>query len=221
MNAIGPIEHNRFYSEEDLLPLSALQHLLFCARQCALIHIERIWEENRLTAEGRVLHERAHEAAAETRGGVRVVRGLRLRSLRLGLIGMTDVVEFRAGLPFPVEYKRGKPKPGVCDAVQICAQALCLEEMLEVAVPAGALFYGLSRRRQDVDFTEALRRATEDAARGLHELFDAGITPPAVYAKERCDRCSLARLCMPENAGRGKSATRYLQRIAAEGGALT
>lgn len=135
------------FSEDDLLMLSALQHLSFCPRQCALIHIEQIWAENVFTAEGRVMHERAHdEDRRETRAGVRVERGMPLRSLKLGLIGKADVVEFHSGLggkgwtPFPVEYKRGKPKVDDCDKVQLCAQALCLEEMLGVAVPAGALF---------------------------------------------------------------------------------
>ena len=121
------------FSEDELLPLSALQHLLFCERQCALIHIEQAWAENRLTVEGKNLHAKVHEADDESRGDLRIVRGLRLRSLRLGLVGQADVVEFHkqgdAWLPFPVEYKRGKPKPEPCDEVQLCAQAICLEEM--------------------------------------------------------------------------------------------
>ena len=129
------------FTEDNLLPISALQHLLFCERQCALIHLERAWQENRLTAEGRIMHERVHEGGDETRRDVRIVRGLRLRSLALGLVGIADVVEFHraadgvavpesAGTwrPFPVEYKRGRPKSEPWDAVQLCAQALCLEE---------------------------------------------------------------------------------------------
>jgi CRISPR-associated exonuclease Cas4 len=215
------------YAEDELLPLSALQHLLFCERQCALIHIEQAWDENRLTAEGRILHDRVHEGENESRRNVRIVRGLRLRSLRLGLVGVADVVEFHRptadlksqisdlrwpGQPFPIEYKRGKPKPDVCDSVQLCAQALCLEEMTGVPVPQGALFYGLPRRRQDVLFDEPLRCRTETAAQRLHALFGAGLTPPAVYAK-RCDNCSLKTLCLPETAGRGKSARRYLAQV--------
>src|ERR1039457_2553385 len=140
------------HSEDDLLPLSGLQHLVFCERQWALIHIEQVWAENRLTAQGRGLDERAAEGGGESRPGLRVARGLRLRSLRLGLAGQADVVEFHAAAegvrmageegwwrPFPVEYKRGRPKPDRCDEVQLCAQGLCLEEMFEAPVAAGAL----------------------------------------------------------------------------------
>ena len=207
------------YAEEDLLPLSALQHLLFCERQCALIHVEQVWAENRLTAEGRVLHERVLEAGDEARGAVRIARALRLRSLRLGLIGVADVVEFhRQGdvwVPFPVEFKRGKPKLDDTDRVQLCAQAMCLEEMLHQAIPAGALFYGTTRRRLDVDLDAALRALTEQTAVRLHELIVAGVTPPAVYGP-KCDNCSLLNLCLPEIAARGKSARDYLERMLAE-----
>jgi len=135
------------YSESDLLPLSGLQHLVYCERQWALIHIEQQWAENRLTAEGRQMHDRAHEQHEEWREGIRISRGLAVRSLRLGLSGKVDVVEFHpqvGGLsqPFPIEYKHGRPKPDRCDEVQLCAQALCLQEMLGVEVPRGAIFYG-------------------------------------------------------------------------------
>jgi CRISPR-associated exonuclease Cas4 len=209
------------YSEDDLLPISALQHLIFCERQCALIHVEQIWTENRFTAEGRILHERVHEAAAESRGDVRIVRGLRLRSLQLGLIGIADVVELHrdadsgvavAGLsgrwrPFPVEYKRGKPKANACDEVQLCAQAMCLEEMLECSIADGALFYGTTRRRKDVAFATALRTVVVNAAARLHTLVASGITPPAQYSG-KCDACSLNDICLPELH---KSARAYLQ----------
>ncbi|MEI6808464.1 MAG: CRISPR-associated protein Cas4 [bacterium] len=216
------------YSEDDLLPISALQHLLFCERQCALIHIEQAWEENRFTVEGHILHEHVHEREDESRGDVRISRGLRLRSLRLGLTGVADVVEFHRGqaepfysestsistewVPFPVEYKRGKPKSNQCDEVQLCAQAICLEEMMNVRIPAGALFYGTPRRRTDVPLDDDLRRTTEQAADRLHRLLDTGTTPPALYEK-KCDTCSLLHLCMPETAGRGKSAVHYLARM--------
>jgi len=142
------------YTEDDLIPISALQHFVFCERQCALIHIEQAWTENRLTAEGRLLHERVHDQGGESRAGVRIERGLPLRSLRLGLVGVADVVEFHplsegGWRPFPVEYKRGKPKRNACDEIQVCAQALCLEEMLGVRIPAGALFYGKTHRSQN------------------------------------------------------------------------
>src|SRR5882724_4292817 len=124
------------------LPISALQHWLYCPRQCALIHVERLWSENAFTAEGRVLHERAHEGGEENRPGLHITRGISLWSERLGLSGVADVVEFRGpdGRPFPVEYKRGRPKPHRADEVQLCAQGLCLEEMLGVVIPEGALF---------------------------------------------------------------------------------
>src|SRR5690606_16422424 len=136
------------YAEKDFLPISALQHLLFCERQCALIHIEGLWAENRLTVEGQHLHEKAHAGRGETRPGVRIARGLAIRSERLGIAGYADIVEFHAdeqsGLakPFPVEYKRGRPKRHDADLVQLCAQAMCLEETLNTSVTAGALFYG-------------------------------------------------------------------------------
>ncbi|MBA4357474.1 MAG: CRISPR-associated protein Cas4 [Desulfovibrio sp.] len=207
------------YSEDDLLPISGLQHLLYCERQCALIHVEGQWAENRLTAEGKVGHERVHGGGGRTTPGVRTAFALHLRSLAFGLSGMADVVEFHQPpgqgpgepwRPFPVEYKRGKPKKANCDAVQLCAQAMCLEEMLGVAVPAGALFYGATRRRQDVAFDAGLRSETAAAARRFHELVDAGRTPAAEYAPEKCDACSLLPLCLPKTAGQGRSVKKYL-----------
>lgn len=204
------------YAESDLLPISALQHLLFCPRQCALIHIERAWAENRWTAEGRVLHERAHTPQAERRPGVRVVRGMQVRSLELGLFGQADVVEFRAtssgSTAFPIEYKRGRPKTGDEDRVQLCAQALCLEEMLGSAVPVGAIFYGKTRRRVDVAFDDTLRQRTRDAAAELHAMIRSGITPTAQREK-KCDRCSLLHICMPGVLEGRESASRYLSRV--------
>lgn len=203
------------FAEADLLPLSALQHLAFCERQCALIHIEGAWAENRLTAQGRLLHERVHEREDESRRDVRIARGLRLRSLRLGLVGQADVVEFhrqpdRSWRPFPVEYKRGRAKRGDCDRIQLCAQAICLEEMTGAAVPEGALFYGTPRRREAVVFDPALRAAVADAARRLHALVDAGRTPPAVYA-DRCDNCSLLSHCRPRMPAAAGAVGRYIE----------
>ncbi len=205
------------FDEDDLIMISALQHYVFCPRQCALIHIEQVWTESGLTAEGRIMHEKVHEEQRESRGSVRVEYGIPLRSLRLGLIGKADEVEFRKldkapWQPFPVEYKRGKPKPDHCDAVQLCAQAMCLEEMLSVAVPRGALFYGKTRRRADVAFDQTLRRETEEAAEKARDLIMSGITPPPVYAK-RCDSCSLIGNCMPEKIEKGLSVKGYLARI--------
>lgn len=213
----------RVFTEDDLLPLSALQHLLFCERQCALIHLEQIWVENPLTAEGRQLHERVDSGVGESRGDVHLARGLPLRSLWLGLSGKADVVEMHrvlgdepgANLPgldgrwraFPVEYKRGKPKSHRADEVQLCAQALCLEEMLGAPVPAGALFYAQTRRRLDVAFDSSLRQLTEETSARLHRLIASGTTPMPVR-EPKCDRCSLLEVCMPDAPG--KSARRYL-----------
>ena len=196
------------FLESDLLPLSALQHLMYCERQCALIHIEQAWSENRFTAEGRVAHARVHGGGHEMRDGVRIVRDVALRSLRLGLAGKADVVEFSEGVPYPVEHKRGHNKANNCDRVQLCAQALCLEEMIGVPVPEGALFYGEPRRRTVVALDAALRAETETAAVRLHGLFDAGRTPPAVYDKGKCERCSLLDLCKPRAGG---DVARYLR----------
>ncbi|MEA1928309.1 MAG: CRISPR-associated protein Cas4 [Candidatus Auribacterota bacterium] len=204
------------YSEDELIPISALQHLLFCERQCALIHLERLWTENRFTAEGRILHERVERGGWETRGDVRTEYSVLLKSLRLGVAGIADVVEFhRAGeiwRPFPVEHKRGRPKRDRCDEVQLCSQALCLEEMLEVRIECGALYYGKIRHRKDVNFDKSLREETENTARQVHELFEKGITPAAEYG-EKCKSCSLSDLCVPKSKSRYRSATNYLNRI--------
>jgi CRISPR-associated exonuclease Cas4 len=211
----------RRYSEEELLPLSALQHLLFCERQCALIHVEGLWVENRLTVEGRHLHAKAHEGPVEQRAGIRITRGLPLRSFRLGLVGKADIVEFRReGHPpveraFPVEYKRGRPKRHDADKVQLCAQALCLEEMLETSVPAGALFYGRTRRRVEVLFDDRLRTLAEATARRLRTLIDSGRTPRAVR-EPKCDACSLLELCLPDAMDPLQPAAAYLARALAE-----
>ncbi|MDO8721919.1 MAG: CRISPR-associated protein Cas4 [Syntrophales bacterium] len=208
------------YAIDDLLPLSALQHIVFCERQCALMFIEQIWAENRQTVEGKIMHEHVHDESRESRGDVRIDYGVSLRSLRLGLIGKADVVEFHrrpAGswLPFPVEYKRGRPKADDCDKVQLCAQAICLEEMLSVVIPEGALFYGQTRHRLDVVFDETLRRETEETAGRAHELIDSGITPKPVYAK-RCDSCSLVAECLPKTIQKRRSVKSYLARILEE-----
>jgi len=213
------------YDEDDLLPISALQHLLFCERQVALIHVERLWAENRLTVEGQHLHQKAHDGPVETRPGCRTVRGLPLRCLRLGMHGVADVVELRdtpspddadpgdsgIGTVMPVEYKRGKSKIGDYDRVQLCAQALCLEEMLDVSVTEGAIFYGQTRRREAVPMTEELRHTTESAATRLRELIDTG-TVPRVQREPKCDRCSLLHLCLPDATRPNRSAKRYFQR---------
>ncbi|MEA3385215.1 MAG: CRISPR-associated protein Cas4 [Thermodesulfobacteriota bacterium] len=208
------------YTEDDLIPLSALQHILFCERQCALIHVEQMWNENLFTAEGRIMHERVDQAGRESRKDVRIEFAMPLRSLRLGLVGKADVVEFHRKLdsqnakshewvPFPVEYKRGKPKKDNCDRVQLCAQALCLEEMLDVEIPRGALFYGKTRRRKDVDFDNALRQETESAAIQLHKLIESRQTPPPVYTP-KCKSCSFFHVCLPKTIEKKHSVKQYL-----------
>ncbi len=208
---------NKGVEEDDFIMISALQHYVFCPRQCALIHIEQVWTESGLTAEGRIMHEKVHEEGNESRGSVRIARGLPLRSLRLGLVGVADVVEFRregkeVWRPFPVEYKRGKPKLDHCDAVQLCAQAVCLEEMLGIAVPEGALFYGKTRRRADVTFDERLRRETENVAEQARNLIVSGVTPKPEYAR-RCESCSLIGECLPKKMEKKTTVKRYLQRM--------
>jgi CRISPR-associated exonuclease Cas4 len=194
---------------DDLLPLSGLQHLIYCERQFALIHVEQSWAENELTVSGRQLHERADLPGEAFGADVRIARALPLRSDRLRLAGKADVVEFHREpaangsdlwRPFPVEYKRGRPKAGGADEVQLCAQAICLEEMLGLDVPRGALFYGKTRRRKPVEFTPELRDRVAAAARRCHELFDARLTP-RVARGPRCDRCSLLELCLPDMTG--------------------
>ncbi len=228
------------YAEDDLLPVSALYQIAYCERRCALMHIEGVWEENRFTVEGRQLHERVDEGGTEVRGDMRIARGLRIRSLRLGLAGRADVVEFRrlgpdqavaggpplgvtldgvAGLwlPFPVEYKRsGRTKVYHHGSeIQLCAQALCLEEMLDTTIPAGALFYGKEQKRRDVVFTDQLRSETEALCRRLHELFASRRTPPP-RCDARCRNCSLRPLCIPEAASPEHSARQYLERTIAQ-----
>jgi len=203
--------------DEELIPISALTHYAYCPRRCALVHIEQIWTENKFTAEGRIMHEHVHEEGNESRGDVRVERGVSLRSLQMGLIGKADVIEYHRKSDgnwqaFPVEYKRGKPKPDDSDKIQLCAQALCLEEMLGVRIPAGALFYGRTRRRLDVEFDEALRQETRETARLSRELIAAGKTPKPVYQK-RCESCSLMGECLPKTIQKKRSVANYLRRM--------
>ncbi len=235
------------YTEDDLLPLSALADLAFCERRAALHHIEQVWEDNLFTVEGTLMHDKVHaKKPTEVRGNVRIARGLRLRSLKLGLTARADVVEFhRAALlgapaisgpqsklrhprsaielpgvagrwqPFPVEYKRGRLRHEKGFEIQLCAQAVCLEEMLDVVVPRGAIFYGKTERRLEVEFDASLRSGTEAAAARLHMLFDFGITPQAPYGK-KCNSCSLVDLCMPRATSGARSAAAYFMRMIEE-----
>jgi CRISPR-associated exonuclease Cas4 len=183
--------------EDGLIPLSALQHHLFCPRQCALIHVEGLWADDGATTEGRLLHEKVDAGKPESRPGLRVARRLALRSLALGITGKADAVEFRGQQPLPVEYKRGKSKAHRADEVQLCAQAICLEEMFAVAVPEGALFYGTTRRRVLVAFDQGLRDLTARVAAEARANILAMRTPPPV-PQAGCSACSMRDLCQPE-----------------------
>lgn len=191
---------------DEPIPLSALQHAVYCLRQAALIHIERLWSDNRFTAEGHVMHAVADKGGGRKVRGTRRVMALPLASRALNLTGIADVVEFIATddgeTPFPVEFKRGKPKLHRADEVQLCAQALCLEEMTGRAVPEGALFYGEMRRRVSVPFDETLRRLTLDTITTLGEVFATGTTPPPTTQRQRCRSCSLLPLCRPDAVAR-------------------
>jgi CRISPR-associated exonuclease Cas4 len=197
--------------EEALVPVSALQHYLFCPRQCALIHIEQIWAEDGATAEGQLLHARVDGGRPDRRDGIRTVRGLVLRSFEFGLSGKADAVEFHGTTPYPVEYKRGRPKSHRADEVQLCAQALCLEEMFGTPVPEGALFYGQTHRRLVVAFDEELRALTGRVAAETRAMIAAGRTPPP-KASPACRRCSLAGICRPHKLERPPEVGRWLQR---------
>jgi CRISPR-associated exonuclease Cas4 len=201
--------------EDALVPLSALQHFLYCPRQCALIHVEQQWAEDGATAEGRILHERVDGGKPDRRAGVRIVRGMALRSFTLGVTGKADAVEFQGkgadAVPFPVEYKRGRPKPHRADEVQLCAQAMCLEEMLGIPVTEGALFYGQTRRRTAVIFDTELRDLTAHVASGVRGMIASGQTPPPQF-KPGCKHCSLAEICQPKRLDGPPSVSRWLAR---------
>lgn len=193
-------------SAEEPIPLSALQHAVYCLRQAALIHLERLWAENRFTAEGDVLHAVADKGGSRRARGVRRVLALPVACVRLNLIGTADLVEFAPGpegeTAFPVEYKRGKPKLHRADEVQLCAQALCLEEMTGRSVPQGALFYAQTKRRVIVPFDADLRALTESTVAELAAVLASRITPPPTPHKSRCRACSLHDLCRPEAVSR-------------------
>lgn len=199
------------FKEEDYLQLSGLQHFAFCRRQWALIHIENQWHENLRTTEGHLMHARAHDdGARERRGNLLIVRGVNIHSRELGVSGQCDVLEFHqdnggvplAGYegrwqPYPVEYKHGQPKENPADRLQLCAQAMCLEEMLCCSIPEGALFYGQTRRREAVPLTEELRQKVRDDLEEMHQLYQKGYTPKGKPTKA-CNACSLKGLCLPK-----------------------
>ncbi|MEQ8821008.1 MAG: CRISPR-associated protein Cas4 [Sumerlaeia bacterium] len=213
------------FDEDDLLPLSAIADFEFCPRRAALHLLEQQWEENRATAEGTLLHERAHsQEESETRGDLLIARSLPIRSLTLGLSGKCDVVEFRRGetgarlprrqglwQPLPIEYKRGRVQHQESFRLQLCAQSICLEEHFGVTIPAGVLFYGKSHRRVDVDFSDGLRAKTTELVRQLHHMVRSKRTPPAIYQR-KCDKCSLFETCMPKSIRANHSAAAHTRR---------
>lgn len=228
------------YTEDEFIQLSSLQHYVFCPRQCALIHVEDVWRDNVLTVRGNILHEKVDTDTYETRGALKTVRGLKIHSFRLGLAGRCDVVEFRKPLVrnlglqaevtrgknimpgfqprstsdaevIPIEFKAGQPKHDISDEVQLCAQALCLEEMLGIPVRRGAFFYGRIRRRVQVEIGDQLRTQTEEIIVAVHDLVSRTHVPQARYEK-KCARCSLLDICQPKAMNERKLSS-YLKEL--------
>jgi len=197
------------WADQELVPLSALEHFSYCPRQAALIHVEAVWEENVFTLRGRFVHETPDLPGTELQEGVRVERALPLYSRRLGLVGRADVVEFHGEVPYPVDYKHGPRRRREHDDLQLCGQAVCLEEMLGVPVPRGAIFHASSRRRREVEFDAALRRRLEEAVAALRQLLGQTLLPPAVH-DARCRHCSLWDACLPGATAPSPRLRRYL-----------
>ncbi len=199
--------------DERLIPLSALQHYVFCKRQCALIHNEQVWADNYLTAQGNELHERVDHGAPETRKNIRFERAVKVAAPQIGITGTLDLLEFhtKERLYIPVEYKRGRPKKDDCDRVQLCAQAFCIEEMTNQKVTIGSLWYWQTRKRLNIEIDESLRQTTFFIIQSVKELFKSGETPKPVLTKS-CDACSLNNLCFPSLFNQDKS-TKYLQSL--------
>lgn len=207
----------RVFADDELIQISALQRFTFCERQCALVHVENLWGENRFTIEGKLLHERVDTPGQRQQRGVKVVRALPLVSLVNGLTGKADTVEFAPGRPpRPVEHKRGSPKRIDADRVQLCAQALCLEEMLGTPIPEGDIFYNRTRRRETVVFDDAMRARTLAAIAQVRDLIARNIVPRARFEKSKCPRCSLLNLCLPDATAESRSASGYLKRAIAK-----
>ncbi len=221
------------YPEDELLPLAGLQHLAFCPRQWGLMYLEGIWQDNRLTAQGSVLHETVDNPGLIWKGSILTARAVRIRSFTLGVTGIADIIEFHTCLPelpectpssqvslegfadlfyaFPVEYKRGRPKIDNWDRIQLCAQAICLEEMLGCAIGNGAIFYGQPRRRESVTFHADLREQTRQTARRMHELWGQRITPRAFF-EPKCRSCSILDWCLPPRRTKQSKVDDYLDR---------
>ena len=211
------------YSEDEFLQLSGLQHFLFCRRQWALIHIENAWQDNYFTVKGELMHTRTHnEQLTERRGNIIITRAMRIFSASLGTAGQCDVLEFHSDstgvkingwdgkwLPFPVEYKVGKQKADRCDEAQLCAQSMCLEDMLCCHIPEGALFYGETKRRTKVVFDDELKDLVRRSFAEMHELFEKNHTP-RVKTTKACKICSLREICLP-SLMKGNSVSTYLE----------
>lgn len=217
----------RRYNDDALLALSGIQHFAYCQRQWALIHIEKQWSENLKTVEGKQLHERVDNPDFfESRGGILITRSVPLSSYTLGFFGVADMVEFYAveddGIilngregkwrPVPIEYKRGKPKKDIIDEVQLCAQAICLEEMLCTNIDYGYLFYGETRHRTKVLFSEQLRSSVTELSEQMHSLFDKQFTPKANKKDKNCKSCSLLDICIPKLAEKQSSVNNYIKK---------
>jgi CRISPR-associated exonuclease Cas4 len=196
----------------DPIPISALEHYAYCPRQCALIHVEQVWSENLYTMRGRDVHEQVHEDSSHELAGVRLERSLPIWSRRLNLTGKADLVEFHGDCPYPVEYKSGRQRKGNPETLQLCAQALCLEEMFGVSVSKGAIFWHGSRERCEIVFTDTMRRQVEDITQQVAEMLNKRLMPPPVNDK-RCEACSLKESCLPAvvaDKGRSRKAAREL-----------
>ena len=187
--------------------ISALQHYVYCPRQCGLIHVDDVWHENLFTVRGNILHEKVDTDTYETRGTKKTVRGLRIHSFRLGITGRCDVVEFKETKNgeeiMPVEFKSGEPKNDISDKVQLCAQAFCLEEMLDTKITHGSFFYGKIRRRDVVEIDNELRLQTENIIASVREIVSKKIVPSAEYAT-KCRNCSLQDICQPKSMNKRK-----------------
>ncbi|MDY0082251.1 MAG: CRISPR-associated protein Cas4 [Ignavibacteriaceae bacterium] len=195
------------YTEDDFIMISALQHYVYCPRQCGLIHVDDVWQENLFTVKGDILHQKVDTDTYETRGSVKTVRGLRIHSFKYGLVGRCDVVEFKQtknGEEInPVEFKSGEPKENISDKVQLCAQVFCLEEMLNTKISKGAFFYGKIRRRNIVDIDEELRTQTINIILAVRNIITSKKIPAAVY-ETKCRNCSLQSVCQPKAMNKKK-----------------
>lgn len=199
----------------DPIPISALEHYAYCPRQCALIHVEQVWSENIYTMRGRDVHEHVHDDSSHEQAGVRLERSLPIWSRRLNLTGKADLVEFHGDCPYPVEYKSGRHKRGAPEALQLCAQALCLEEMFDVGIPMGAIFWHGSQERREIVFTDSMRQQVEEVAVAVGKMLEMHIVPPPVNDK-RCEGCSLKESCLPvvvADKGRIRRAERELYEV--------